>query len=343
MRRRHSLARRVLRGLGLALICVALALTAAWAFGAFWYQLPVPALGRLAVGGAWVLLALWALVRNCQRRYGPTLAYGLALVGLLVWWSTILPRNDREWTHEMAQSLTYTRDGDVITVRNIRNFDWTSLTEAAARWETRRYKLSDLEGVDVAVLYWAGPMIGHTYLEFGFRDGQVLSLSIEVRRERDEPHSSIAGFFKAYELAVVAGDERDFIAWRIHDPSQTVQLFRTRTEPWEAQLLLLALLDKADALAATPEFYNTLTNNCTTVIWSLSGDMGDALPADYRVVLSGYLPDYLYDLGRLNTGFPLEELRRGGEIMPKAAAAVEAGLTGPAFSAALREGIPEAK
>jgi hypothetical protein len=344
MRRSSSLARRALRIAGLSFLSFVLLLSAVWASGALWFQLPAPSLARQIAAAAAVLAMLWVLVGLWRGRYRPLLVYGVAYGAMLVWWSMIAPSNDRVWAEEMAQSLTYERSGDTITIHNVRNFDWTSLTtEAAARWETRTYNLSELTGVDVAVLYWAGPMIGHTYLEFGFRDGRYLSVSIEIRKERGEAHSSIAGFFKAYELAVIAGDERDFIGWRIHDPSQNVQLFRTRTEPWEAQALLLALLDKANALAATPEFYNTLTDNCTTVVWSLSKAMGDALPADYRILLSGYLPDYLYDLGRLNTAYPLDELRRRGEIMPRAGAAVEAGLTGPEFSAALREGVPEAK
>jgi hypothetical protein len=46
-------------------------------------------------------------------------------------------------------------------------------------------------------------------VSFGFADGQHLAFSIEIRGEKSESCSPLAGFFRAYELSFIAADERD--------------------------------------------------------------------------------------------------------------------------------------
>ncbi len=55
-----------------------------------------------------------------------------------------------------------------------------------------------------------------------------------------------------------------------------------------------------------PRFYNTLTANCTTIVWQLARRIGQALPTDWRLLASGYLPEYLRDVGGLASMQPLE-------------------------------------
>ena len=100
------------------------------------------------------------------------------------------------------------------------------------------------------------------------------------------------------------------------------------------------MLDSANDLAAHPTFYNTLTDNCTTEAWMLTEALGADHPVDRRMLASGYLPDMLYELKLLDTSHPLAELRAAGHILPRAKTAIDQGLTGAAFSNALREGIP---
>ena len=60
------------------------------------------------------------------------------------------------------------------------------------------------------------------------------------------------------------------------------------------------------------------------------------LPPDIRVLLSGYLPNYAYDLGATDTSLSFERLRETAKIHDKAVLAD----TDPLFSARIREGIP---
>ncbi len=116
---------------------------------------------------------------------------------------------------------------------------------------------------------------------------------------------------------------------------EDVRLYHLRVTPAQARALLLEYVAEADALAHTPRFYNSLTTNCTTQIFRMVRTLQPSLPLDYRVLLAGYLPDYVYDLGRLDTSIPFEVLRDRSHIRGKA------DNTDPDFSTKIREGVPD--
>jgi hypothetical protein len=333
----QSLAPRALR----ALLIVAFALAGAFAAGVIWYHAPSQKVINGILALAWSAFALACIATYVRGRDWHALgALAFPLAVILIWFILIAPSNDRTWSPEMAELLTYTRDGDTITVKNVRNFNWTGPDKADEKWETRRYALSELKSVDVLSLYWKGPRIAHTYFSFVWANGEALSLSVEIRKEIGENYSPVAGFFKAYELSILAGDERDFYGWRIHFPTEDLQRFQTRADTEEAGKLLITLLDAANDLAARPAFYNTLTENCTTEVWMLTDALGLGKPLDWRMFASGYLPGFLYELKILDTSRPLAELRERAHMMPAIRKAMAAGLTGPAFSSAIRADAP---
>jgi hypothetical protein len=56
----------------------------------------------------------------------------------------------------------------------------------------------------------------------------------------------------------------------------------------------------------------------------------------WKILLSGYVPDYLYDLGRLDTTKTFPELEKLSHVNARARAADQ----DPAFSQRIREGLP---
>jgi hypothetical protein len=64
--------------------------------------------------------------------------------------------------------------------------------------------------------------------------------------------------------------------------------------------------------------------------------VGDPIPLDWRLIVNGYLPDYAYDNGVLDTGLPLAALRTLAHIDERARTA---GLS-PDYSRAIRVGVP---
>ena len=336
--------RRVASITGWCLLALAWFVSVVFGLGVLWYHAPSSIVLSVSLLLAWIALsgacAIWVWR---ARDWRACLAYIVPFVALILWFLSLAPRNERDWSPEMAQLLIYQRTGDEIVLRNVRNFDWTGPLEAKERWETRRYDLAKLKSVDVLSLYWMGASIAHTYFSFVWEDGEALSLSVEIRKEKGEGYSPIGGFFKAYEISILAGDERDFYGWRVLYPKEDIQLFHTIATPVQARELLLKMLDSANELAAKPAWYNTLTDNCTTEAWMLTEALGAGRPLDRRMLVSGYLPDLLYELKLLDTSHPLDELRGDGHILPRAKAALDQGLAGPAFSNALREGVPPAQ
>ena len=76
-----------------------------------------------------------------------------------------------------------------------------------------------------------------------------------------------------------------------------------------------------NALKARPEFYNTLTDNCTTDIWYNTLVNEGHLPFSWKILASGYVPDYLYESGRLDSSVPFSELKRRAHVNARAQAA----------------------
>lgn len=309
---------------GVWIIVIAISLLCAvWGCMALLAQAPqrynIAAALALVWGFAWLILFGYGAL---QQRVLPILAGGLALMlGLLVWWETIDPQSERAWAADVAQLVAIETDKhqpDVVHLRNVRNFVWRSDTDFTPRWEARSYDLSQLESVDVALSYWMGPAIAHTLVSFGFADGQHVVFSIEIRKEQHEQFDALAGFFKQYEMALVAADERDILAVRTNVRGEQVHLYRVNMAQDSMRELFMAYARQASQLAFAPRFYNTLTANCTTIVWQLARRIGQELPTDWRLLASGYLPEYLRDVGALASMQPLELQRAQGQITQRA-------------------------
>ena len=176
------------------------------------------------------------------------------------------------------------------------------------------YDLATLQSVDMALSYWDGPAIAHTLVSFGFADGRHVVFSVEIRKERGEQFSELGGFFKKFELSVVAADERDVLYVRAGPRAENVYLYPVKMPVDAMRELFLSYLRTANALADTPRFYHTVTANCTTLVYRMVRAIVPGLPLDYRILLSGYLPEYLYDQGGLDTSLPLQTLRERGFV-----------------------------
>ncbi len=309
----------------------------AWACLALWYRLPFPELSRLI--GACVFALIGIATITClfgRRKVLAAVGFAVAAVAVLAWWATIKPPASADWAPDVARQVTGRVEGNLLTLTEVRAFEWRSDTDFTPHWETRTYDLASLQTVDMFMSYWSGPIMAHMIVSFGFADGRHLAWSIEVRRRKGGEFSPIADLFKSNPLVIVAADERDVVGVRSNVRGEDVQLYRLNVSPAGARALLMAYVADANALAAKPEFYNSLTTNCTTAVIKMVRALGDALPLDWRLVVNGYVPDYAYDQKALDMRRPLVELRRLSHIDDKAKAD---GLS-PAFSEHIREGVP---
>lgn len=297
---------------------------AAWGAGALWFQLPFGDLTSQLALVAWPLFSLSALVAFWRRRYRLPAVWLVLLLAMMGWWSTIQPSHQRLWADDVARMVTGKVDGSIVTLDQVRNFDWRSDADYTVRWEARQYDLSQLRSVDVALSYWMGPAIAHTLVSFGFSDGRYLTFSIEIRKERGESFDGLAGFFKRYETVLIAADERDILRVRTNVRDEDMWLYRVKMSPEMMRSLFLAYLSEGEQLKAQPRFYNTLIGNCTTIVYQMARRITPGLPMDWRLLASGYLDRYLYDLGALQGQSGFDALRQQAHITVRARAADQA-------------------
>ncbi len=294
----------------------------------------VTILGLLFLGLLMILVGIWGTLAivyaesyNEIFRYGFAIVFGLAslvsslLLGVrrlrwrafgaytlmfmlfLVWYSTIAPSNDREWQEDVALLPYATQQDNLVTVHNIRNFHYRSETDYTPAYYDKTFDLDKLEGVDVISVYWMGPAVAHVFLSFSFAGDEHLAVSIETRKEKGENYSTLKGFFRQYELYYVVADERDVIGLRTNyrfDPVEDVYVYPMSGTVEDARRLFLTYIEKINGLTERPEFYNTLTTNCTTTIWLNAQVNIDHIPMSWKILVSGYVPEYLYENGRLH-------------------------------------------
>ncbi|MFB9161216.1 protein of unknown function [Psychrobacter pacificensis] len=310
------------------LIAITILLSAIWLLLAIWYQYGISSvltwLATLIIVGilaALLSMRYWHTVtkillsvslsnkksihKNTATRYLIGLYGATWLIGL-GWFFSIEPQKNRDWMAEVEQQVAYERDAtnpDLITLTNVRNFDWRTDKDATEHWETRTIDLSKLSGVDVTNSYWMGPLIAHTLVSFRFEDDRPLAFSFEIRKENGESFSALAGFFRRYELSLIAAEERDIIYTRSNARGEQVYLFPiSNLQQHEVRSLFESYLTAMDELNTKPAWYNTLTSNCTNIIFYMARIVsGDRLPWDYRIWVSGWLPNYLYDVGMLDS------------------------------------------
>jgi hypothetical protein len=325
----------MLRRTRLALAAIPLVLFSAWAAAAL--AIDGPAAGTMAnvLAGAWCVLVAGLLVtiRPFGRALGVALAMNLAVLG---WWLSIEPRNDRDWIKENERQASVEFDGDIVRIKDVRNFVWRSDTDFDAVWEDRTYDLSKLRAADLFFSEWGAPMIAHTIMSWQFEDGKNLAISIETRKEVGEEYSALLGFFRQFELFYAVADERDVIGVRTNVRGEIDHLYRLSASPERARKLLVDYLESIDDLRENPQWYNALTQNCTTTIVRHVARLDGGFAWDKRILTNGTADAMLYMRDAIDTTLPFEELRRRSNITEAAKAAGHS----ENFSSLIREGRP---
>ena len=289
--------------------------------------------------GACGYAALTILAFLFLPRRGRTAIGALAVFAILVVLFLRIPAsNDRDWQPEVAATPYAVINGDLVTIHNVRNFDYRTETDFTPRWESRTYDLRKLDSGDIIAVYWAGKAIAHVMVSFGFGGKDYVAVSIETRKEKGESYSTLAGFFRQYEIYYVVADERDVIGVRTNyrQPQEDVYVYRTRAPLRNIRRIFLDYIKSMNELRLRPAYYNTLTTNCTTSVLFHTRMNPEAPPMSWKILLSGYVPDYLYELGKIDTTKPFTELEKLSHVNARAHAAGK----DPAFSQRIREGLP---
>ncbi|SPL71535.1 Lnb N-terminal periplasmic domain-containing protein [Acinetobacter stercoris] len=298
-------------------------LSSIWLCLALWIQKPGGWLVSSILIGIWISFSLSILgiyfFQSFFSRRKDIVIYIVAFIFSLVWYFNIPAKQDRDWSPDVAKIFSYERHGNLVTIHDIRNFNWHTEDQYDVHWDTRTYDLNHITGVSIITSYWMGPQIAHTLVSFSFSDQKPLVFSIEIRKEKNESFSAIGGFFRQFELSLIAADEKDIVYTRSNVRGEQVYLFPINMGKNEAKALFLQYLKKNDELHKHAKWYNTLTSNCTTLVFDMIQAIDPHhLPRDYRLLASGYLPNYLYDLNALNRQWDMQTWYQKAHINPRA-------------------------
>jgi len=324
-----------LRKIAFPCACVIALLLTVWTLGALYFDLPFPAL-RAPAALLYLILVTLAMLFFRHSHKGLVIAVAGFII-VAVWWFSLTPSNQRNWRSDDLATAYAEIAADQITIHNVRNCNYRSETDYNCTWETRSYDPAKLRGVDIFITWWGSPWIAHPIASYDFGAQGHVAISIETRHAVGQDYSSVRGFFRQYMLSYTVSDERDVIRLRTnYRKDEEVYLFRTTVKPQMARHIFLKYLQRVNSLHRHPEWYNALTNNCTTnIAVSAAEAQQRRVRFDWRVLLNGKMDEMMYENGSLITGgLSLAALKEQAHINP----AAEAVGYSANFSKLIREG-----
>lgn len=233
-----------------------------------------------------------------------------------------LPRppasNERPWRADLAVLPYAAIEENQITIFNIRNARYRTENDVDVRHYDLSFRLEDIRRVDfVIVPFQESPLLAHTMVSFALANGQHFVVSVEARFEQGENYSLRGGAGSEYELIYVIGDERDLIPLRTEVRQVEVFIFPGRATPDQAQRLLVDMLERANQLAEHPEYYDLISNNCTTnLVDHVNRLTPNRIPRDWRVLLPGRSDRLAFELGLLDISTSFEKARALARVNP---------------------------
>jgi hypothetical protein len=181
--------------------------------------------GRLlALGWAIGVLSMFATWQPLWQPFALLLGVAALFLG---WWFRQKPSHHRDWDTSVAVLPWAVRKGDVVTIENIRNFEYPSLDDFTVRYETRTFHLANLKGADIIFFNWGSPWMSHPVLVFDCGSEGRVCMSIEVRYRKGQNYSILRSFYRQQELIFVVAEERDVILRRTkYSRNQEAHLYR---------------------------------------------------------------------------------------------------------------------
>lgn len=223
------------------------------------------------------------------------------------------PSNDRDWNEDQTTLPYATINKNLISIHNIRDFKYASTTSYTPHYYDKTYDVNKLVRAWYVVEPFSGiPGSAHTLLSFEFEKDIFVAISVEIRKEKGESYNPIKGLFDQYELMYVIGDEKDLIKLRSNYRNDNVFLYPVRAQIEDVQALFIDMVTRANKLKESPEFYNTLTNTCTTNIVNHINKLRDQniFLLNPRILFPENSDILAYKLGLLDTDLPFEQARQ---------------------------------
>jgi hypothetical protein len=233
----------------------------------------------------------------------------------------IRPSLNRDWSPDETVLAHADISGNTVEISNIRDIEYRTTSDYDVYYYDKSFDLDKIQSVWYVVEPFSGHGAGaaHTFVSFGFEGGDYVAISVEIRKEKGESFSPVKGIMRQYELVYVVADERDLIKLRTNFRMDDVFLYPVNTTKENMQKLFVSMLTRANKLATEPEFYNTLTNTCTTnLVKHVNEIVPGRIPFSYKVLMPAYSDELAREIGLINNALSIEDLREKYRINYKA-------------------------
>jgi hypothetical protein len=247
----------------------------------------------------------------------------ILIIIIFIRYFNLKPSNDRVWVVDNKELAFVEFEGEEVTIKNIRDFNWRSTRDYDEKWIDRKFDMTKVSKIWFILEYFDPKkrQMAHTIMSFEFEDGTRITCSIEVRREIGEKYHPIKGLFRKYELIYVWATERDSIGVRGRCRKNSVtHLFEAIVlGEGNERNLLESYLKRTNKLYEKPEWYNTITNTCTTnIVRHVNEVYPGRVPKAVAIFLPGLSPKLLHKNNLVKINNNLEESLENSIIDNKA-------------------------
>ncbi|MCK5211359.1 DUF4105 domain-containing protein [Candidatus Parcubacteria bacterium] len=236
----------------------------------------------------------------------------ILLLAFIAWRYFIKPSNTKNWRLDQTKLAWANITNKQIKIYNIRHCTYRNKKDFDVSYYNRVFDLSCIKTLDfVYQPFHQYPLAAHTFLSFGFADGQHVCVSIEARRTKKKEYSSILGLLNYFELIYIVADEADILKLRTAHHRDKVFVFPIKAKKQKIQDLFLDMLKQINKLKDRPEFYHTFKNTCSNnLIKHFNAALKTRLPISWQVLFPAYIDRYLYKYDLINTDLALKKARQ---------------------------------
>lgn len=225
------------------------------------------------------------------------------------------PSLNKNWNLDQKILPEINFSWNIVAINNVRNFSYKSENDYVVWYYDRVYKLSELN----SVYYIIEPFSkydwpAHTMLSFWFDNWDYLVVSAEIRKEVWESFSPFWWLLNKYEMVYVLWSETDLIKLRANYRKDDVFMYPIKLEDKKLEELFISVIKRAQKLTKEPEFYNTITNTCTTSILLhvnsvRENSKKEKIAWSKQIFLPSHSDRIAYDLWFIDTNLSLEKAR----------------------------------
>ena len=274
---------------------VVLALGVPWCAGAFFHAFDIP----VFISWCGVVLLLASLIASLFFRWA---LLGTLLIEVLLTAVFCLINPKERFQHTIWQTpWRYTLEVNRLEngsyeLLNVRDFVYRSKADYDVQYRTLTVDPEQISSIDAVFSHWDNmEEIAHSMLGLNFADGTTVVISLETRLPEGANQNGIDGLYRRYGLAMLAGTPEDLYGLRVDHRGETLYVYRMNMDRQELRDTVHSIFEQAAELRRNPQFYNTLSRNCTTGLLPMLPTADRDLDSDIRVMLNGMAAKMLFE------------------------------------------------